>query len=1013
VAAEMEFCVLGPLLVRQAGSAVPIPAGRQQALLATLLLSANRVVAVDDLAEALWGTVPPSSARASLQTYVMRLRRSLADAGHTRITAHPAGYRIRVAMGELDSDRFEALLAAARQAMRSGSYASAADRLRTALSLWRGQPLAGVPSETLALREVPRLAELRLQALEARIDADLHLGRHADVIVELKQLAAAEPLRERLHGLLMLALYRDGQQAGALAAYRAARALIVDELGAEPGPGLRELQHQILIADPALAPPGPAGASDGPHGMTIARRGRQRDPAVPRQLPATAPDFAGRAAELAVLDALLDQDVSAGRTVVISAIAGTAGIGKTALAVHWASRAADRFPDGQLYVDLRGFGPAPAAMTSADALGLLLDGLGVHPGEIPADVDARAAMYRSLLADRRMLVVLDNARDAAQVRPLLPGTLGCLALVTSRNQLTGLAAADGARVLALDVPGEAEAREMLIRKLGSGRVMAEPAAATELIRLCARLPLALSIAAARARARPCFRLAALAAELQDTQTRLDALATGDAATDVRTVFSWSCEQLSEPAARLFRLLGLHPGPDITAPAAVSLAGVPPPQARRALSELARAHLITEHVPGRYACHDLLRAYAAEQARSCDSDTLHDAVRRALDHYLHSACAAALMLYPVRVPITLGMRQPHVQPEEPAGPEEALAWFRSERRVLVAAVTLAAGSGFGTHAWQLAWAMAAFLGGQGYWQELEATQQAALEAARRLGDVEGQVEAYRYLGKVRIQRRAYSDAKTLMSAALQLIQQLGNLALEARVHLDVAWALRADGLSREALSHAEVALRLYRSAENRLGEAAALNEVGWIHAELGDYHQTLDYCTDALALFRDGGHRSGEAATLDSLGCAHLHLGHYPDAVACYQQAIDVQGEAGDIDNRAEIMTHLGDAFQAAGDSGAARQAWQQALSILDNLQHPSADQVRSKLDRLLVRRCSKDSPSRSATTGKTLRASPTSLPATGLVMSVREPDRRDRRAGYQPARNLTTSNLPCAYPDTR
>lgn len=470
-----------------------------------------------------------------------------------------------------------------------------------------------------------------------------------------------------------------------------------------------------------------------------------------------------------------------------------------------------------------------------------------------------------------------------------------------------------------------------------------------------RLPLALSIAAARASARPCFPLAALAAELQDTQTRLDALATGDAATDVRTVFSWSCEQLSEPAAHMFRLLGVHPGPDITAPAAASLAGVPLPQARQALSELARAHLITEHAPGRYACHDLLRAYAAEQARRCDSDTVQDAACRALDHYLHSACAAALMLHPVRVPITLRMRQPQVQPEEPAGHEEAIAWFRAERQVLVAAITLAAGSGFGTHAWQLSWAMAAFLGSQGYWQELEATQQTALEAARRLGDIEGQAEAHRYLGRAMIQRRAYSAARTHLSAALQLAQQLGNLALEARVHLDIGQALAADGPSRDGLSHAEEALRLYRSAGNRLGEAAALNQVGWEHAQLGDYHETLDYCAEALAVFRDGGERAGQAATLDSLGCAHLHLGHYPDAVACYQQAIDVQGEAGDLNDRAGFLAHLGDAFQAAGDSGAARQAWQQALSTLDDRQDPTADQLRSKLSRLPVWRGSKDS----------------------------------------------------------
>jgi tetratricopeptide (TPR) repeat protein len=432
------------------------------------------------------------------------------------------------------------------------------------------------------------------------------------------------------------------------------------------------------------------------------------------------------------------------------------------------------------------------------------------------------------------------------------------------------------------------------------------------------------------------------------------------------VFSWSCEQLTALAARLLRLLGVHPGPDITAPAAASLAAVPPPQARRALSELARAHLITEHAPGRYSCHDLLRAYAAEQARSCGSDTVRDATRRALDHYLHSACAAALMLHPMRVPVTLSLRQPQVQPEKPAGTEEALAWFRAERQVLVAAISLAAGSGFGTHAWQLSWAVAGFLGGQGHWQELEATQQTALDAARCLDDLEGQAQAHRYLGKAIIQRRAYSDGWTHLSAALPLTRQLGNLALEARVHLDIGWALMAVGASRESLRHAEEALRLYRSAGDRHGEASALNQVGWEHAHLGDYHEALDYCTEALALFREGGDRAGEAVTLDSLGCAHLRLGHHGEAVAYYQKAIDVQGNAGDLDSRAEILTHLGDAFQAAGDSAAACQAWQRALSILDDLQHPSADQVRSKLDWPPAGRDGEDGPNRPSA-GKTSR----------------------------------------------
>ena len=940
---EMDFCLLGPLLVRRGGVVVPVSAGRQRALLAGLLLSAGRVVVVDELVEALWGSAVPPSARAGLQTYVMRLRRSLAGAGPSRITAVPGGYLIRVGAGELDVDRFESALAAGREAIRAGSYAVAAAGLRAALALWRGQPLSGVPSEMLALREVPRLAEMRLQALEARIDADLRLGCHADVIVELRQLAAAEPLREHLHALLMLALYRDGQQAGALAAYQGARAVLVGELGAEPGPGLRRLQQQILAADPALAGPGPAGVTGGPAG----RAGLRGGVVVPRQLPgAAAAHFAGRAAELAVLDGLLDQAAGAGGTVVISAIAGTAGIGKTVLAVHWAHRVAGRFPDGQLHVNLLGFGPAGAPVTPAEAIRCFLDGLQVPPERIPAGLDAQAGLYRSLLAGRRMLIVLDNARDPEQVRPLLPGGPGCLVLVTSRNQLTGLAAADGAHLITLDVMTEPEARELLARRLDPGRVAGQAAAVTELAGLCARLPLALSIAAARAAARPGLPLAALAAELRDTRTRLDALDTGDAVTDVRTVFSWSCQQLTWPAARMFRLLGVHPGPDITAPAAASLAGVPVPQARQALAELARAHLTTEHAPGRYACHDLLRAYAAEQAASRDSDTSRRAAtRRVLDHYLHTACAAARLLAPYRDQITVALPQPGVRPEELAGRQQALDWFQAERQVLLAAISQAADGGFGAHAWQLPWAAAAFFSWRGYWPELAATQQIALAAARQLGDQAGQAHAHRNLGQAQTRLGAYADASSHLSAALELFRQLGNGTAQARAHFDLGHVAELQGRIHDAFSHLEQSLQLYREAGHRSGEANVLNAVGWCYARLGGSQEALDYCELAVALHRELGDRHGEAVALDSLGYAHHHLGHYAEAIAYCQQAVVANGEAGDLCGRAEILAHLGDAHQAAGDSVAARSAWRQAMAILDDLHHPDAGRMRSRLGR--------------------------------------------------------------------
>jgi DNA-binding SARP family transcriptional activator len=440
VTAGMRFCLLGPLLVRRGDVVVPVPAAKHRVLLAALLLAAGRPVGLDELTEVLWGPAPPVTARVSLQNYVMRLRRILADDGPPRIVTQPGGYLINVGPGELDIIRFESALAAGRAAARAGAWDEAAAVLADGLALWRGEPLSAVPSEVLLAREVPRLAELRLQALEARIDADLHLGRAAEVIVELRGLVAAEPLRERLHALLMTALARDGQQAGALAAYQAARRVLADELGAEPSPELQRLRQQVLA-------------------------GPQPNP--PARLPAGPGRLLGRSAELAALTGLLDQ--AAAETVVIAVIAGPAGAGKTALAVHWAQQVADRFPDGELYLNLRGHGPgAPVAAT--DALAEFLGALGVPargalaPGALasgvpalgalapgaPAELEERAARYRSVLAGRRMLIVLDDAASAEHVRPLLPGAAGCAALVTSRDPLAGLVARDGARRLDLD-----------------------------------------------------------------------------------------------------------------------------------------------------------------------------------------------------------------------------------------------------------------------------------------------------------------------------------------------------------------------------------------------------------------------------------------------------------------------------------------------------------------------------------------------------------------------------------
>jgi DNA-binding SARP family transcriptional activator len=927
-----QFFLLGPLSVRADGTPVPIAAAKRRALLAALLLRANHVVPVDDLAEVLWGEDLPSEARTGVQNYVMRLRQSLGAAG-SRITTEPGGYLIRVEAGELDLDLFEGLLRDARTASRQARWPDAAGHAAAALALWRGEPLADLGSDLLPAREGPRLSELRLQALETRIAAELQLGRHDEVIGELRQLAAEHPLRERLHGLLMLALYRDGRQAEALAAYQHAHNVLIDELGTEPGPDLKKLHQQILTADPAIVLTS-TGASASPDG---------RAAAVPRQLPAAVSGFTGRTYVLAALTGMLDQAGPPG-TVVISAIGGTAGVGKTALALHWAHQVAGRFADGQLHVNLRGYDPSGTPVTATEAIRGFLDALGVPPERIPPDPQAQAGLYRSLLAGKRMLIVLDNAVDERQVRPLLPASPGSLVLVTSRRQLDGLAAAYGAQLIGVDVLSHAEAVQMLAARIGAGRTAAEPAAVDRIAGLCACLPLALAIAAARAAARPRFPLAALAAELADTAGRLDTLDGGDPATSVRAVFSWSYDQLSEEAARMFRLLGLHPGPDISVAAAASLVGCPEPQARRLLRELARTHLITERVPGRYAFHDLLRAYAAEQAHCFDSQDDRDAaIGRVLDHYLHTAARGNLLLDPSTESVVLAPLRPGAAAGQPADYPQAMDWFEAEHQVLLAAITLAAGSGSGNYTWQLPWAMESFLRYRGHWQDWAATARTALAAATRLGDTAAQALSGRLLADACRELGDHDEARRYYTSSLTLCHRLGNRLGEGKVQHSLGLLAGLQGRNADALGHAEQALRLFQAIGDKANEAYALNNVGWFHGLLGDYQQARAFCQLSLTLCAKTGDSLLEANVWDSLGYAEHHLGNLAEAGACYQRALGLQQETGDRYAEADILSHLGDNRDAAGEQSKARQAWQQALAILDDIHHPDAHQVRAKL----------------------------------------------------------------------
>jgi len=664
---------------------------------------------------------------------------------------------------------------------------------------------------------------------------------------------------------------------------------------------------------------------------------------VPRQLPAGVARFAGRAAQLAELRAWMQAAGSSDEAVRVLVIGGTAGAGKTALAVHWAHQSAAEFPDGQLYVNLRGFDPSGTPVAPADALRWFLGAFGVTEEQIPDSVDAQAALYRSVLADKRVLVILDNARDAAQVRPLLPGSPSCLVLVTSRARLPGLAATEGARLLPLDVLTGTEARELLAGRLGE-RASAEADAARQLTESCSRLPLALSIVAARAAARPLMPLAELSRELADVQGRLDALDAGDPVASIRAVFSWSCQQLSEPAARLFRLLGLHAGPDVTIPAAASLAAVTPAGAAAAVAELADAHLIAEHAPGRYAFHDLLRAYAADLARTTDPEELRDeAVYRVLDHYLHTAGAGTRLLNPLRPLLPVEPARPGVSPEILTCSADAQAWFAAERQVLLAAIGQADEAGLDTYAWQLPWAVWLFFDREGYWHDQVAIQHTAIAAAKRLGDRAAQAHVYRDLSATYSRLGQLAEARVYCTQALDLHHELGDRLGEARAHNDIMILAEQQGRLAEALGHAQLALALYREEGYEPGLAKMLNGVGYIHAQLGEYQQALEFCEQALSMSRGRVDPLNEGAIWDSVGYVLFHLGRFDEAITHIRTALrTIEGMAGGY-YQTTMLVHLGDVYHAAGDADQARQTWEQALAILEHLHHSDADQVRARL----------------------------------------------------------------------
>ena len=965
----LRLSVLGPLMVRRGDAAIPLGGPLQRAVLGLLALHPESGLGRTAIIDALWGEDPPATVASMIHSYVSRLRRALGGSGREGpLVAVPAGYRLDAVACELDHVAFAGLVSQARDAHAAADSAAACEAYAKALGLWRGEPLADVD----ALREHPavtRLSSLRAEAVTGYAEAAAAAGWHDRVLGDLRELVAREPLNERAHARLMIALAGAGHQAAALGAYHEVRRRLDEQLGIAPGVELADAHARVLRQDipraAAVPAPGTAESSPVPGSPVSPPSAALPVPSaqvvVPRQLPAGAAHFAGRSAELAELMRMVDPGMTASAgaaapglgAIVISAIGGMAGVGKTTLALHFAHLVAERFPDGQLYLNLHGFDPSDEPLTPAEAVRAFLDALHVPAAQIPAGPEAQGGLYRSLMAGRRMLIVLDNARDAIQVRPLLPGSGSCLVVVTSRWRVAGLTATDGARLLTLDVLSETEARELLAARLEADRAWCEPEAIAELAELCGRLPLALSIAAARAAAWPGRPLADLVAELQDHQrSRLDGLDAGDATASVRAVFSWSYQRLTDQAARMFRLLGVHPGPDVTVPAAASLAGVSPGEAGRLLAELTGSHLLTEYAHGRFAFHDLMRAYAAELAAGQeDSRDRRAAVHRTLDFYLQTARAADRLLNPARDLPPLTAVQPGVVPELLESDRQALAWLQSEHRVLLAAVRWAADAGFDGHAQQLPAALVTFLDRQGHLEDYAATQRVALAAAQRAGYPDGLARAHLDLAGAFGRLGAYGQARSHMLRALSLYRDLGDCGGQGRARLSLSWLYNQQSRDALGLRHCQRALELFRASSEPVWQARALGAIGWCYTLLGDHMQALTICEEAVGLHRELGDQLGEAAAWDSLGDARHHLGQHREAVACLRRSAGLYSGLGEHYYQAEVLTRVGDICQAAGRRPAARSAWQQALTILTDNHLPDSAGLLAKLsDDLAVSR---------------------------------------------------------------
>ena len=989
----MRFNLLGPVSVQDGGAEpVPVQAGLPRTVLVMLLLNPNRVVSGEELAQAVWGRDRPASAAAGLRNHVSRLRRLLGPVAAARVRTVAPGYLVEVGAGELDTEVFADACARGRLALRAGDDATACDLLTEALSLWRGEPLTDLSAWADADAHVLRLRETRLLALEGRIEAELRLGRHGELIAEVQALARVHPLREELHRQLMLALYRAGRQAEALEVFQELHRTLAGELGVKPSAPLRELHGRILEADPDLAAPvAPAGGgapaaaaaavrpdggrTDGGRtdgGSGSGQRQTAAPPTVVRnprcQLPAETRAFTGRTRELDQLLALAEEAPAGSHAgmVVISAIDGMAGIGKSALALRAAHQVRAQFPDGQLFIDLHGHTPGMEPLDPGKALDWFLRSLGVPPQLIPQSLGERSAFYRDRLAGTRTLVFLDNAGSAAQVRPLLPATPGCLVMVTSRKRLTGL---EDAHSLALDVLSEADAVALLHTVAGPGRIPADHPEVPVLAALCGRMPLAIRIVAARLRHHRVLRIEDVTAQLRDEQRRLSYLQDEDR--NLAGVFESSYAALPPAEQRLFRLLAVVPGGDVDLHAAASVAGTDARTAERLLESLLDHNLLAQHAPYRYQFHDLVRLYARtlgeapEAAEECDA-----ALQRLLDHYQETADIAdrhlARYIRPGRSladqadgtgaaaggaagggavgAAGAGASGGRGGSGAPSDRAAALAWMRAEHDNLVDCLAHVADQPH--RVVPLTSALAAYLQQEGPWPLAAALHRAAATAAQQIGDRLGEANALWDLGRVRYGVGDLSAAVELQQQVLGLYRDLGSRHGEARALHELGRLRHATGDFPAAAELQEQSRAACQEVGDLQGEANALEDLGRVRYAAMDIPGAEGLFAQALAIFEAFGDRLGEANSHWDLGRMRSAVGDLSAAAERFRSALAIYQEVGSRQGEANALGDLGGVLLATGDSATAIALQEQALAIFQGIGHrPNEAYARCDLGR--------------------------------------------------------------------